>query len=332
MRARALLFSVLVLACGKGERSTDEPPPELAPIHTAPHEPDPPPARIRELEGVVTLDGAALRRGDPIEAEKRIEVPIGGQASLQLKDGGRITLDGGATAYVVTEGAAQLLLIGGAAHAVQPPAGSSPRPPLRLVTPAATVEIGQTGEVYVATFDGGGSWVAVLSGAALVSNGEADSRQRLRTVEIGAQQAVAVAGRIAEPTEAPRRLNEARQAARALASAPPEPEAERLLRDLAHEGRRLDSALRLLETETRRGRELTNQHGAAVQQADAQETQRLQRALVQHSQALYRLRQLATARWERLRALWLRLGLIGQRPALDPVEQRRERVVGLLGL
>src|SRR5690606_4534844 len=105
-----------------------------------------------------------------------------------------------------------------------------------------------------------------------------------------------------EPTEAPRRLADAREAAAALAVAPPEPEAERLARDVQNEARRLDAALRLLETETRRGRELTTQHGAAVREGRRDEAQRLQRRLVDHSQALYRLRQLATARWERLRA------------------------------
>lgn len=331
MKARALWLSVLVLACGGKGEPLDEPPPEPSPIESAPHDRDPPPAQLREVVGVVTVGGAAAQRGDSVDAERAIEVPLGGRAVLQLKDGGRVTLDEGAVARVLEDTAAQLLLIRGAAHAAQPPAGSSPRPPLRLVTPAATVEIGQAGETYVATFDGGGSWVVALAGGVSVSNGESDSRQRLRTVDLAGGQAVAVSGRIAEPTEGPRRLEDARQAARALAVAPPEPEGERLARDIEHEARRLDAALRLLETETRRGRELTNQHGEAVREGDRNQVQRLQRALVEHSQALYRLRQLATARWERLRAQWLRLGLVGPRPARDPVEQRRERVVGLLG-
>lgn len=326
------LAALCFLLCACGEQAEPASEPDVpAPVSAAPHV-DPPPAELREVTGMVTVAGARASRGAPVEAERAIEVGESARAALQLRDGGRITLDEGAHAWVVDESAAQLLLVRGAAHAVQPPAGSSPRPPLRLVTPSATVEIGQAGEAYVATFEGGASWVVALGGEIAVSNGESDARQRLRTVGLTAGQAVAVSNRIAEPTEAPRRLEAAREAASALAVAPPEPEAERLARDVESEAQRLDTALRLLETETRRGRELTSQHGAAVREGQRDEAQRLQRQLVTHSQALYRLRQLATARWERLRAQWLRLGLIGQQPARDPVALRRERVVGLLGL
>lgn len=336
-RWRAVCASALLaLACGE-DPSVDPGTREVDPVEEAPevaHAPAaPPPARLRDLTGLVTLEGAAAQRGAAIDAEETVEVPEEGRAVVQLADGGRVTLEGGSLGRVVTESAAQLLLVRGAVHAVQPPAGSSPRPPLRVVTPAATVEIGVSGEVYVAVFEGGASWVVVLGGGAAVSNGEADARRRLRTVDLAAGQAVAVAGRIAEPTQAPRRLSETREAARALAGTTPEgSEVERLPRELAGEAERLDQALRWLETETRRGRELTTQHNAAVRGADREEAQRLQRQLVDHSQALYRLRQLATARWERLRTLWLRLGSLGPLPAADPVAQRRERVVGLLGL
>lgn len=328
-------MALAVCACGEGEARSapieSAPPPNeaAAPVHAAAA----PPARLRTIEGLVTIDGAAAQPGAAIDAEQSVEVPVGGSAAVQLADGGRVTLEGGSLARVVTDGAAQLLLVRGAAHAVQPPSGNAPRPPLRVVAPSATVEIGGAGEVYLAVFEGGASWVVVLGGAAAVSNGEADARRRLRTVELPAGQAVAVSGRsIAEPTPAPGRLSEAREAARALAVAPAEPEVDRLPRDIAAESERLDQALRWLETETRRGRELTSQHDAAVREGRRTEAQRIQRELVEHSQTLYRLRQLATARWERLRVLWLRLGTLGPLPAADPVEQRRERVVGLLGI
>ena len=148
----ALCF--LLCACGE-EPEVAEPPRAEPPLDSAPHVVDPPPAELRDVSGMVTLAGARARRGEPVEAEQAIEVSEGGSAVLQLRDGGRITLDDGARAWVVDESAAQLLLVRGGAHAVQPPAGSSPRPPLRLVTPAATVEIGQSGEAYVATYEGG---------------------------------------------------------------------------------------------------------------------------------------------------------------------------------
>jgi ribosome-associated protein YbcJ (S4-like RNA binding protein) len=322
----------LALGCGGEPEVPSDPAPVEAPAARA-HVVDPPPAQVREVEGVVTVAGAAARVGQPVDAEEPIEVPEGGRAALQLVDGGGITLDGPALARVIEDGAAQMLLARGAAHLAQPPSSSSPRPPLRVVTPSATVEIGVAGEAYVALFDGGASWVAVSSGSVAVSNGEADSRRRLRTVELTAGQAVSVpSGRIAEPTEGPRRLTEVREAARALAAEPTEPEPERLARDLQNETQRVDQALRWLETETRRGRELTTAHGAAVRGGQTAEAQRIQRQLEAHSQSLYRLRQLSTARWERLRVQWLRLGLLGPLPASDPVAARRERVTGLLGI
>lgn len=330
MRALALL---LVCACGTEETPRPrEPDDDPVPEEPAPHAVDPPPGRLRRAEGTVTIDGAVARAGAPIDAERSIEVSDDGRAVLQLRDGGAVTLDGGARARLIEEGAAQLLLIRGSAHAAQPPSGSSPRPPLRIVTPSATVEIGRSGELFVVLFEGGASWAAALSGGVSVTIGEADARRRMRTLDLIAGQAVAVPNRIAEPTEGPRTLDAAREMARALAIAPPEPEGPRLERDIAAETRRLDEALRWLETETRRGRELTTQHRQAVSEGAREDAERLQRELVVHSQELYRLRQLATARWERLRAQCLRLAVIGHPPAEDPVAQRRERVVGLLGL
>ncbi len=329
-----LLFAALASACGEDPAPAPdlvEAAPAVAPDHAA-EAVDPPPARIVSFSGTVTVDGAAAQPRQAVEAEQTIEVPAGGEALVTFEEGGHATLEGGSLARVVTEGAAQLFLIRGAAHAVQPPSGSSPRPPLRVVTSTATVEIAAAGEVYIVVFQGGASWVVMLSGAGAVSNGEADSRRRLRTVELTVGHAVAAPNRLAEPTEGPRRLSEARQAARALAVAPVEAEAPHLTHEVQTEADRVDQALRWLETETRRGRELTNAHRAAVREGETDEAARLQRQLVDHSQALYRLRRLATARWERLRAQWLRLEMLGPVSAQDPVAPRRERVTGLLGL
>lgn len=267
-----------------------------------------------------------------LEAETPIDVPDAGQAVVQLRDGGRIELDGPARAILLEDGAAQAILVRGRLYAAQPPAGNAPRPPLRIASPTATVEIGQSGEIYLAAFPWGGSWVAVLEGAAAVSVGEADTRRRLRDVELDAGRAVAVPDRIAEPTEGPSRLAAAREAAAALAAIETpavEESAEHAV--LATEADRLDQALRWLETEAGRGRDLTNQHRDAVRQGQQEEATRLQRELVAHSQALYRLRRLATARWERLRARQLRLVELGRAPTEDPVAARQDRVDGLLG-
>lgn len=345
MRAPCTLaLALLLAACGDdGDDAPADPPSEApAPRHRGGHghghggghaleEEDPPPAHVRRFEGTVTIGGAAARPNAPVEAEQTIDVGEDGRAIVQLRDGGRVELDGGGRARIVEEGAAQVLLSRGGIYAVQPPAGNSPRPPLRIVTPTATVEIGSSGELYLALFENGSSWLAVLQGAASVSNGEADVRRRLQTVDLQAGQAVAVPGRIAEPTAAPERLSTARATAAALAAGAAEPDDEGMRERAAHEAERLDQALRWLETETRRGRELTNEHRAAVREGRTEEAQRLQRELVEHSRSLYRLRRLATARWERLRAQQLRMVATGAAPAEDPVEARRDRVAGLLG-
>ncbi|MEQ8461543.1 MAG: hypothetical protein RIB77_45090 [Sandaracinaceae bacterium] len=334
------LLSLGLVACGDDEGS-GAPDPRPAPTRRHTHDVDtqrgdphgdPPPARLLRTEGGVTIDGAATHGEMDVEPDKPIVVPEGGRAVLQLRDGGRVELDGGSRALVTDDGGAQLLLITGALWAVQPPSGNAPRPPLRISSAAVTAEIGGAGELYLALFDSGAAWVTVLGGMAAISIGEADNRRRLRALELGGGHAVAVAGRLAEPTEGPSRLSAAREAAATLATADPEPPPpERLERDLAHEVSRLDQALSWLEAETRRGRELTTSHREAVRQKNMDEGRSLQRDLVEHSRALYRLRRLATARWERTRALHLRLVETGRAPADDPIAQRRERVVGLLG-
>jgi len=300
-----------------------------SPQHAAP---DPAPGQLVRMTGTVTVSGAEARAGMELDAEAPIEVPAGGRAVIQLRDGGRVEVDGPARLRLVEDAAAQVLLLNGGLYAAQPPAANAPRPPLRVASPAATIEIGQTGEVYLTAFEWGGSWVAVLAGAVAVSVGEADNRRRLRSIELGAGRAVAVPDRIAEPTEGPERLTGARAASAALAQSSEEREVDEAAEQsaLRSEASRVDQALRWLETEARRGRDLTNGHRDAVREHNAEESQRLQRELVGHSQALYRLRHLATARWERVRAQHLRLMALGRAPSEDPVAQREDRVAGLL--
>lgn len=344
---RVLLVSSLAIAligCGGDDDAPSDDVPDDPPAtdqspatddvgddHAPP--PDPPPGRLVRLTGTVTIDGAAGRPGMELDAEQVIEVPEEGRAVIQLRDGGRLEVDGGSVVRLVEDAAAQMLLIRGSVYAAQAPEGNAPRPPLRVVSPSATVEIGQSGEIYLVAFEWGGSWMTVLGGAAAVTVGDASNQRRLRVLELSAGRAVAVPDRIAEPTEGPSRLTAARAAAVQLAATAPEtaPDASTEQAALASEAERLDQALRWLETETRRGHELTTGHREAVREGNTEEAGRLQRELVGHSQNLYRLRRLATARWERVRARALRLALRGQSPQEDPVAARRDRIAGLLG-
>ncbi|MCA9608267.1 MAG: FecR domain-containing protein [Myxococcales bacterium] len=333
-------LALILAACGEDPVPTPpvDPPPEDVgdPAADDGHatQPDPAPGRLVRLTGAVTIGGAEASANMEIDGEVPIAVPDGGQAVIQLRDGGRLEIDGEATARLVEDAAAQVILVTGFLYAVQPPAGNAPRPPLRVATPAVTVEIGQSGEIYVAAMGPtGAAWVSVLEGAAEVSVGEADNRRRVRTVELPAERAVAVPRRIAEPTEGPSRLTVAREAARVLAAgATEEPDEAADRATLTTETERLDQALRWLETEARRGRDLTAQHRDAVQNGRTEDATRLQRELVTHSQELYRLRRLATTRWERVRAEHLRQQVMGTAsPTEDPVALRRDRVDGLLG-
>lgn len=333
---RSVCLAVLLLgACGQTSTDQDpipEPPPEddVDPGHGPVS--DPPPGTLVRLTGTVTVGGAEARPGMDLEAEVPIVVPIEGRAVIQLRDEGRVELDGPARAILVEDGSAQMLLIRGSLFAVQPPGTSSPRPPLRIGSPSMTVEIGVAGELYLAAFENGVGWLAVLGGGVAVTVGDADNRHRLRTLDLTAGAAVAVPDRLAEPTEGPRRLSAAREAAAALAAGSTfvfDAAAEQAA--LGADTTRLDQALRWLETETRRGRELTNQHRDFVREANTEESTRIQRELVGHSQELYRLRRLATARWERVRSKQLRLVMLNGASREDPVALRRDRVAGLLG-
>jgi hypothetical protein len=328
----ALVVTLLIYGgCAESADELDEavsssepprPPPDASPA-----------ARLRDVQGQVEVAGTAAQPGSAVSVDEPISVPVGGSAALQLADGGRVSLFGQGEARVTADGGAQLLLIAGSAHLVQPAAGNTPRAPLRVVTPSATLELTDAAEAFVALLPNGASWVVVLSGAGSASNGEADYRHRLRVVTLAAGQSLVVnAARITEPAgDAPRRVSEARAALGVVAEPTADPEAQRLPRELAAEAQRVDQALRWLETETRRGRELTSEHAAAVRGGQAEPAQRLERALTEHAQGQYRLRQLATARWERLRAQALRLEALGVTPAMDPVAARRERAASLLG-
>lgn len=341
---RLLPFAALLVVLGCGD--DDDPPPDPEPTHGHHHggehghhhghggpRPEAPPARVSRLRGQATVDGAQARNGMALEPESTIEVPPGGEMHVLLRDGGRFALDGGTTARLVTDGPTQLLLVRGRLHATQPARGGAARPPLRVATPSATCELAGAGEMYLSTYENGSTWLASLGGQASVTSGEADNRHRVRESDVRAGQSVAIGERVAEPTEGPERIEAARAAAAALANGEGMSEAdpEAVQRGLTERLASLDEALRWLETETRRGSELTTQHRAAVQAGDRDEARRLQREVVGHSQELYRLRRVATARWERVRAQHLWLGLLDAQPTEDPVAARRDRVAGLLG-
>jgi hypothetical protein len=340
MRRTAIALSlaaVLGTACGGEERPTapatprrtTETEPAVEAHDTPPAEP---PARLTRFEGEVVRARGPVAPGDALEPGDPIAVRGEGRADVDLGAGGRVVLHSDTEIRIAEGGPAQIVLVRGVVHALVPPGPSGPRPPLRIATPAASVDLPGSGEVLIIAHASGATFVSALTGLTSVVTGEVDGRRRLRTIELPPGRGLLVASRLGEPIETPARLAEARATAlAALAEAAPL-ETDRARPDLADAVARLDESLHWLEIETRRGLELTSQHRDAVRAGQTQDAMRLQRELVTHSQQLYALRQVATARWERITAGEAQLARL---PGASPSElgsSRRDRVQSLLGL
>jgi hypothetical protein len=340
-RAASLLIVVALGACGghDEEEAPEAPPaadvahadPPVVPSDPAAHDTEdapPAPASIVRFSGDVRLDHGVLREGAPLERGDRLTVGEGGEVVVDLDGGDRVTLFGPALA-MMGDGAAQLTLARGSAHLVLPPGPAGPRPPFRVATREASVEMVGSGEILLVENAAGATWVVALSGLARVENGEVDARHHARAIELAAAHALLVAEHPAEPTDAPSRLADARAAAEAIFTTLTPLEDARRAAGLARAGTDLDVALGWLEAEARHGHDLTEQHRAAVTAGRAEDAMRLQGELVGHAQQLHALRDAATARWERL----LARVVAGEVPAgaPDPADARRERVAALLG-
>ncbi|HJK89905.1 MAG TPA: hypothetical protein RMH85_00795 [Polyangiaceae bacterium LLY-WYZ-15_(1-7)] len=235
---------------------------------------------------------------------------------LDLRDGGRVELAPHAIARLGDEAPAQLFLGAGQLYASLPPVGSSPRPPLRLGTPAGTVEIGGSGEIWITALPTGSVWVGVLGGRAVAHPAGAEE-----PVEILAGRSYVLGGEA--PTDGPddrvtaaqlgTQLIEQSSPANAPDTIPPALEA-------------LDAALSRVEAVRREGEALTDRHREAVA-AGSDEARAIQRELIEHSRTLGRVRRALLGAYEtaRARALWAQA-------SPDPTAQRRPRIRAALGL
>lgn len=316
------------------ERGEDDPRRAGEPVEAHGTPPDQPPARLARASGDVVRARGPIEPGAALEAGDSLIVRGEGRADVDLADGGRIVLDRDTEIRIGDGGPAQIVLVRGALHAVVPPGPAGPRPPLRVATPAASIDLGGSGEFFAVAHASGGTWIASLSGLTTIATGEADARRRLRTLDLPPGRALLVVSRMSEPTTGPERLDDARAAGGAVFETAPPLDAARAQRDATAAGRSLDESLLWLETETRQGLELTSRHREAVRAGRGDEGMRLQRELVSHSQRLHALRQVATARWERVLAGSLQLARV---PGASPgdgalAESRRDRVTSLLGL
>jgi hypothetical protein len=340
MRSLAGIALVLALVgCGGGDDEETPPPPAADPVADPPaHDPEPSPheepsgpaapATLIRFSGEVLFDHGVVRDGAPLEHGDHVTVGEGGEAVIDLHGGDRVTLFGPALA-MIDDGAAQVMLARGSAHLVLPAGPAGPRPPFRVATREASVEMVGAGEILVVENAVGASWVVALAGIARIVNGEVDARHHARATEVSGGHAILVGDHPAEPTDAPPRLSDARAAAAAIFTGLTPADDARRESALARAGTDLDASLGWLEAEARHGHDLTEQHRAAVTSGRTEDAMRLQGELVGHAQQLHALRDAATARWERLLVRVLAGEVAAGSP--DPAAARRERVAALLG-
>ncbi len=297
--------------------------------------PDPrlPPAILGEIRGggAVTIDDVASIEGAPVEVGSVLAHVGEGSVALELSAGARASLHGEGAMLLAEPPDRGLWIARGVVHVADPPSGMGQRSSRRVATATATIEFVGAGDVVVTVDATGATRVAVLAGAVDVSNGEVDARRRLRVVRVVAGLATRIADRIEEPAPAAAvRLEDALEEALAL-EGPPDPSASAppSVPTLAASTARLDEAMRWLEIEEHRGRELTTRHRAAVQAGRSDEAMQRQREIVAHAQAVHALRQIVLARWERF-ALSARASL-APREREPSVAPRFERLRNLLG-
>lgn len=303
-----------------------------APTHEArAADPSRPPAEMGVIEGAVRVGEAAAVAGAPVELGRAVTLEGPGRATVELAAGARATLWTDGTLLLAEEPDHGVWVVRGAVHVADPPGGLGSRSPLRVATPTATIELQGAGDVVVSVEATGGTTVAVLSGHVEVSSGEVDARHRLRVVEVVAGLSVRVGERVEEAVHGPARLDDAIAAARATQSAGPSSGAPAVpvVLSVAQATARLDEAMRWLEVEQRRGRDLTARHRAAVQAGRPDEAMQFQREIVGHAQTVHALRQSVLVRWERL--------ALAARASADPhaaaseVGPRLDRLRSLLG-
>jgi hypothetical protein len=330
-RYAAALALVAALACGDDDRRAPLPAPSI-PRHggvelAAAEDAAAPLAVLLVAEGDVQLGRGVPRAGLALERGERLRVGPGARAELELREGARLGLEAGTEVRLGDVGPAHVLLVAGTLH-LRRPTREGPQAVVRLATREASIVVQGAGEFLVVASDRGASAALALSGRATIASGELDGRGRLREIELTAPRAILVDAHLGEPADTAAGLEEARTAASALLDALPALDAEHRRRDLGAAIGRLDEALGALEAEARRGGALTLRHREAVAAAEPDEAGRLGGELAAHAAALHRLRESATARWERVRVHVLALG---SAPTPDPAEVRAERIRGLLG-
>lgn len=321
-RLAVLLLSLALGGCGECSGTEPREPELETPAPTPEDTSDEPHAAPTRGEPPLATVVSGWDRGRRIETEVLEVAPDAEPLVLDLREGGRITLDPGTRAAVGDEAPAEVFLAAGALHAQLPPMGGSSRPTLRIGTPAGTLALEASGETYLVVAPDGRTLYAQLAGLGRVYSGALDDEGR--PIVIVLRPGRSLVGGAEEATEGVGTVTLARALRSGFVEAG----------DDAPPGDALDARLESLDTfadvvqaERTRGQEIQRQRVVASQEGDTERGAELQRELIAHSQVVSRQRDALRARWERARSLALLL-----EPDPDPSETARPRVRTLLGL
>jgi hypothetical protein len=297
-------------------------------------------ARVRFGEGD---KGTAAEAGRALVPGAMLTTGEGSGLVVSFRRGGRVELGKDAHARIGGSAPAQLFVAEGRAYATLPPAGNSPRPGLHVATATASIRIGSSGDAWVVALPDGSTWVAMLRGTAEVVTGQtrsapadgddsgAGDKLRAWRVRAGQQMRITADG-VGSPESGPQKVEQARARTaklREAAGTASEPARRR-----AFEARlkQLDPALEALAAERKRATEL-QRAGDAAGRDGGPDPREVQKQLVQHSQARFRLRRIALAQWERTQACGLRVAQsTGEMPeSLAPRRARARKLLGIAG-
>lgn len=266
-------------------------------------------ATVFSLEGDATVsDGPAVRHvREPLGGGASLRTGADGVAVIDLRDDARVTVFGDTVAELGRDGPATLVLARGAALAMLAPAGNSFRPPLRVATPEAIIDIGASGQVFVDVHSSGATWITVLSGDATVTRGERTEQGAMISRALAPARAMVVAGQLLDTVPGPATLASARAVPASLwRGRAPEADPAGRAADLVA----LDAALDAYAAQKARARELADQQRAAARISRTAAAD-VQREIVAQSGDLYRTRTAALMLWDRATARALAQGPTG---------------------
>ncbi len=306
--------------------------PHVASPHGS-HGPPPIAVRVTHVTGSVTELGTqdTLHQGATLPAGSVLETGSDGAITLDWRLGGHVAVGADSRVRVGGEAPAELVVGRGGVRAVLAPTGNSARPPLRIGTPAGTVVIGGTGDVWVEVLADGTSWIAVLGGQCAVQQGGADADGQPVAHPFVAGQAVRFGPGDrppGSPSTAPGRLEAAGAQGAALAAKARARSAAARKHALLTTATALEAVVGSLEQARAESLKLEAAQ-RAVARTDANKARALLGRLVASGQTRERQSMLVRTRWERLEAEAMAAGVSGDG---DPVGPRRARVRAALGL